>query len=100
MDDANNAPHLYFVIPIYIGERNLALSKPCRQSSTLWSGLGAERASDGDPATCAVTARDTAPRWWQVHLGEAVRVQTVAVVVSPRPDRLHKFTVFVVGEST
>ncbi len=50
----------------FSGERNLALGRPCRQSSTLWAELSAEAAVDGDPGTCAVTSRDSGSRWWQV----------------------------------
>jgi hypothetical protein len=75
-------------------EWNLALGKPSLQSSTLWSydpGL----AVDADPESCSFTHRANEQRWWQVHLGEAVRIQSVAVTITP--GTYQHFTIFVIG---
>ena len=34
-------------------------------------------------------------RWWQVHLGDAINVQAVAISISP--GSFQKFTIFVIG---
>jgi hypothetical protein len=75
-------------------EQNLALGKSSLQSSTLWSydpGL----AVDSDPDSCSFTPRSTDQRWWQVHLGDAVTIQSVAVTISP--GSYQHFTIFVIG---
>eukprot|EP00094_Tigriopus_californicus_P008528 TCALIF_08219-PA protein Name:"Similar to Svep1 Sushi, von Willebrand factor type A, EGF and pentraxin domain-containing protein 1 (Mus musculus)" AED:0.27 eAED:0.27 QI:0/0.25/0.2/0.4/1/1/5/0/234 len=72
---------------------NLALGKSSLQSSTLWSydpGL----AVDGDPDSCSFTPRSSEQRWWQVHLGDAVTIQAVAVTISP--GAYQQFTIFVI----
>lgn len=72
---------------------NLALAKSSLQSSTLWSydpGL----AVDGDPDSCSFTPRSSEQRWWQVHLGDAVTIQAVAVTISP--GAYQQFTIFVI----
>ena len=74
--------------------QNLAVGKPSLQSSTLWNyepGL----AVDDDPDSCSFTPRSTDQRWWQVHLGDAVTIQSVAVTISPGSNQ--HFTIFVIG---
>lgn len=88
---------LYFTIKlsVYITEKNLALGKSSLQSSTLWSydpGL----AVDADPDSCSFTPRSPEQRWWQVHLGDAVTIQSVAVTISP--GAYQHFTIFVIGK--
>ena len=75
--------------------RNLALGKSSLQSSTLWS-YEPDLAVDSDPDSCSFTPRSTDQRWWQVHLGSAVTIQSVAVTISP--DSYQHFTIFVIGE--
>ena len=77
-----------------VSGQNLALGKPSLQSSTLWNyepGL----AVDDDPDSCSFTPRSTDQRWWQVHLGDAVTIQSVAVTISP--GSYQHFTIFVIG---
>ena len=51
---------------------------------------------DGDPDSCSFTPRSPEQRWWQVHLGDAVTIQAVAVTISP--GAYQQFTIFVIGE--
>ena len=62
-------------------------------SSTLWN-YEPSLAVDGDPESCSFTPRSTEQRWWQVHLGNAVSVQAVAVTITP--GAFQKFTIFVI----
>ena len=78
-----------------LSEHNLALGKSSLQSSTLWS-YDAGLAVDGDPDSCSFTPRSSEQRWWQVHLGDAVTIQAVAVTISP--GAYQQFTIFVIGE--
>lgn len=62
--------------------KNLALGRPCRQSS-VYDGLGASVAVDGDRSgdhyrKCSCTQQDP-QGWWEVDLGELVHVQQVKV---------------------
>ena len=85
---------LFLSICLVFSGQNLALGKPSLQSSTLWNydpGL----AVDDDPDSCSFTPRSTDQRWWQVHLGDAVTIQSVAVTISP--GSYQHFTIFVIG---
>ena len=87
-------PSLMFLFSFMVSGQNLALGKPSLQSSTLWNyepGL----AVDDDPDSCSFTPRSTDQRWWQVHLGDAVTIQSVAVTISP--GSYQHFTIFVIG---
>ena len=71
-----------------------SLGKPAQQSSTQFKydpGL----AVDGDVESCSLTPRSSEQRWWQVHLGEPVRIQSVSIAI--KTNLPQKFTVFIVG---
>ena len=53
--------------------------------------------SDSDPDTCSFTPRSSEQRWWQVHLGDALNVQAVAISITP--GAFQKFTIFIIGIS-
>lgn len=81
---------------IFFSGENMALGKSSLQSSTLWN-YSADLAVDSKPDSCSFTPRSSEQRWWQVHLGDAVIVQAVAVTISP--GSYQKFTIFVIGKT-
>ena len=73
---------------------NVALGKSSLQSSTLWN-YSPDLAVDANADTCSFTPRSNEQRWWQVHLGDKIKVQTVAITISP--GSYQKFTIFIIG---
>ena len=63
---------------------NLALGRPADQSSTADPEERAERATDGNPATCIRSSREVLS-WWRVDLGETHNVQRVVVSLLQGP---------------
>lgn len=73
--------------------QNAALAKSALQSATLWN-YQPDLAVDGNGDTCSFTPRSGEQRWWQVHLGDGLKVQSVAITISP--GSYQKFTIFII----
>jgi putative membrane-bound dehydrogenase-like protein len=77
-------------VEVFSGSENVALGRPCAQSTTNWDGV-AGRAVDGDStgawaAGTSTHTREGAPApWWEVDLGAAAPIDRI--VVHNRTDR-------------
>ncbi len=94
-------------VEVISGGKNVALGRPCSQSSTNWEGL-AGRAVDGDSngawsaGVSTHTIENEPDPWWEVDLGSTMPIDRITLhnrTDRPHHERLDGFHLIVLDES-